>query len=352
MHIFDISKLTDELLTILLFGFLGFVFAMIITPIYTNLAYKYKWWKKPRTQALTGEKAEVFHKLHAEKHRRNIPTMAGMIVLASVLLVTILLNWSREQTYLPIAATLGAGMVGLLDDVINLKGLASGVAGLSAKIKFWLIFFVATIGAWFFYFKLDYTTIHVPFVGSSGEVGVDFTIGLAIIPLFIFVILATANSVNMTDGLDGLAGGLLVSAFASYATIAFLQGNYGIAGFCLTIVGALLAYVWFNIYPARFFMGDIGSFALGTALGVVAMLTDTLVLLPIIGFVFVIEAGSVILQLLSKKFRGKKIFKSTPIHHHFEAKGWPETKVTMRFWVIGQVFGAAGILIAIVGGYI
>ncbi len=167
------------------------------------------------------------------------------------------------------------------------------------------------------------------------------------------VVVATANAVNMTDGLDGLAGGLTAIAFGAYAIIAFLEGRYGISAFCMSIVGALLSYTWFNIYPARFFMGDVGSFALGTALGVVAMLTDTVVLLPIIGIVFVAEAGSVIIQITSKKLNhGKKIFKSTPIHHHFEASGWPETKVTMRFWTLGQVSAVVGLMVFILGRYL
>ena len=166
------------------------------------------------------------------------------------------------------------------------------------------------------------------------------------------MVVSTANAVNITDGLDGLAGGLAAIAFTIYAIIAFIEGRYGVAGFCMTIVGALLSYTWFNIYPARFFMGDVGSFALGTALGVVAMITDTVVLLPIIGAVFVMEAGSTLLQILSKKLRGgKKIFKIAPIHHHFEASGWPETKVTMRFWVLGQVSGVVGLIVFLLGTY-
>jgi phospho-N-acetylmuramoyl-pentapeptide-transferase len=237
--------------------------------------------------------------------------------------------------------------VGLLDDIINIRGNGSGVAGLRAKLKLALTTVVATIGGWFFYFKLDVSSIHIPVVG------VDWQIGWLIIPVFILVVVATANAVNISDGLDGLAGGLAATAFVMYAVIAFLEQRYGIAGFCLTIVGALLSYTWFNVYPARFFMGDVGSFSLGTALGVVAMLTDTVLLLPIIGLVFVAEAGSSALQILSKKLRGgRKIFKIAPIHHHFEASGWPETKVTMRFWIIGQVSAVLGLIIFLLGSYV
>src|SRR5690606_26098689 len=150
--------------------------------------------------------------------------------------------------------------------------------------------------------------------------------GVMIILLFWFVVIATANAVNITDGLDGLAGGLLVSSFATYTLIAAFQGQYALAGFCLTIVGALLSYTWFNIYPARFFMGDVGAFALGTALGIIAMQTNTIWVLPVIGAVYVAETGSVIINRTSRLLRnGKKVFKSSPIHHHFEASGWPET---------------------------
>ena len=226
-------------------------------------------------------------------------------------------------------------------------GSGGGVAVLPSKLKLFLITAIAAVGGWWFFAKLGVVAIHIPFVATPMH------IGWLIVPLFVLVVVATANAVNITDGLDGLAGGLVTSAFGAYTIIAFLQGRYGIAAFCLTVVGALLSYTWFNIFPARFFMGDVGSFALGTALGVVAMLTDTVLLLPIIGIVFVAEAGSSLLQIMSKKLRnGKKIFRIAPIHHHFEACGWPETKVTMRFWVIGQVASVAGLIFFLLGKYL
>ncbi|MCE7936941.1 phospho-N-acetylmuramoyl-pentapeptide-transferase [Candidatus Saccharibacteria bacterium CPR2] len=345
MDIFNIKYFSNEAVNTIMLGTLAFSLSMLITPIYTTFAYRYKLWKKPRQSTLTGEAAKVFTKLHKAKHRRHIPTMAGLIFLLSIVIVTVFYNFNRQQTWLPLAATIGAGMIGFVDDIINLRGVGKGIAGLNSKIKFLSILIVAGIGGWYFYFKLGYDTFNIPFAG-------EVNIGWLLIPLFMLVVVSTANAVNITDGLDGLAGGLLTSAFLVYALIAFLQGNYGIAGFCVTIVGALLSYVWFNIYPARFFMGDIGSFALGTALGVVAMLTDTLVLLPVIGIVFVIEAGSSLIQVLSKKILGRKIFQSAPIHHHFEAIGWPETKVTMRFWLIGQMAGVLGLIIALIGGLV
>lgn len=339
----------ETLIRILLLGFLGFLLSMIITPVYTAMAYRWQWWKKPRTTATTGENASVFAKLHGAKHKRNIPTMAGGIAIISVAIVTLLFNLERSQTWLPLAAFVGAACVGLLDDIINLKGAGNGIVEkvrLSARLKLLLTTLVATVGGWFFYYKLEINSIYVPIAD------LQLQIGWLIIPLFVLVVVSTANAVNISDGLDGLAGGLTATAFGVYAIIAGLEGNFGIAGFCLTIVGALLSYTWFNIHPARFFMGDVGSFALGTALGVVAMLTNTVLLLPIIGLVFVAEAGSSLLQILSKRLRGKKIFKIAPIHHHFEASGWPETKVTMRFWILGQVAGVVGLIIFLLGNYL
>ncbi len=338
MNSLTINIDTSIFVEIMLFGVFGFVFAMLLTPVYTTLAYKYKWWKRARSLAVTGEKATVYEKLHGDKHTKNIPTMAGIVFIVSVAIVTLSGNLSRSETWLPLAAMLGAGFVGLLDDILNIYGFGKGIAGLTAKTKSLLIFLVSLVGGWWFFAKLDVSAIHVPVLGAV-------ELGWLIIPLFILVVIATANAVNISDGLDGLAGGLSAIAFTTYGLIALLQGNYGIAGFCITIVGALLSYTWFNIYPARFFMGDSGSFALGTALGVVAMLTDTVLLLPIIGGVFVVEAGSSLIQILSKKYRGKKIFKIAPIHHHFEAIGWHEAKVTMRFWILATLCSFVGLIV-------
>ena len=340
-----LSEITGELVKIFALSVGSFVLAMALTPLYTFIAYRYRFWKQQRSTSTTGEQLSVFTKLHADKFKRNIPTMAGSIALIAITAVTLLWNLDREQTWLPLAALLGGGIVGLLDDIINIRGLGGGVKGLRSSVKFLMITVVALALAWFFYVKLGYTEVHLPFLG-------DAFLGVLIVPLFVLAVVATSNAVNISDGLDGLAGGLLATSYAVFALIALLQGNFGIAGFCFTVLGALLSYLWFNIYPARFFMGDVGSFALGTALGVVAMLTDTLFLLPIIGLLFVLEAGSSAIQILSKKIFKRKIFLSAPLHHHLEAKGWPETKVTMRFWVIAQVLGSAGLLVAIAGGHI
>jgi phospho-N-acetylmuramoyl-pentapeptide-transferase len=338
-----LEQLIPVVTKIFLLGGIAFIIAMALTPIYTYFAYKYKFWKKQKSVTLDGRKLTVVGKLHAAKIARCIPSMAGCIFVLAIAITTLFFNLSRPQTWLPLAALIGGAAIGLIDDILNLRG-RNAVAGLRAPVKFTMLTILGLILGWFFWYKLGFTTVHVPFAG-------DWEMGIFIVPLFTFAIVAAGNAVNISDGLDGLAGGLAASAFAMFAVIAILGEQFGLAGFCLTIVGALLAYLWFNVYPARFFMGDVGSFALGVSLGVVAMLTDCLFILPIIGAVFVIETGSVIIQQISKKFRGgKKIWSATPIHHHFEAKGWPETKVTMRFWVLGNIAGVVGIIIALAGG--
>jgi phospho-N-acetylmuramoyl-pentapeptide-transferase len=328
----------------MLLAFAGFTLSMLLTPAYTNLAFRFQWWKKIREKAVTGEKAPVFHSLHAAKHKRNIPTMGGAVLILAVAAVTLALNLDRNQTWLPLAALGLFGLLGLADDVSNVFMLSDKRGGLSPRTQLLLLALLSGAAASWFYFKLGYNLIHIPAVG-------DFSISWLYIPLFIAVVVSTSKAVSVTDGLDGLAGGLLSIAFGAYGVIAYFQGNFGIAGFCATLVGAMLTYTWFNIYPARFFMGQTGSTALGATLGVVALLTNSIFVLPIIGGVFVLEAGSSLLQIASKRIFKRKIFLSAPIHHHFEAVGWPETKVTMRFWVVGQVLAAIGLVLGLLGNH-
>jgi phospho-N-acetylmuramoyl-pentapeptide-transferase len=324
-------------------GILSFIISMIITPIYTRIAYKKQWWKRQRTESWTGEKAVVYNKLHAEKHKRHVPTMAGLIFITAILLVTLFFNLDRTETWLPLAAMVGSGLIGLIDDFINIRGSDKGIAGMRTRLKFFLHSGVALVGGWWFFYKLGVNYLYIP--GFR-----DVHVGIFIILIFWLVVIATANAVNITDGLDGLAGGLLTTSFTAYSIICIFENKYNLAAFCISIAGALVSYTWFNIFPARFFMGDVGAFGLGTALGIVAMLTNTIYVLPIIGIVYLAETGSVIINRVSKKLRhGKKIFLSSPIHHHFEAIGWPETKVTMRFWLIGQIGAIAGIAIFLLG---
>lgn len=339
------QALNDAMMRTFILSVLAFVIAMALTPVYTFVAYRFKFWKRQRTESTTGELLKVFTKLHASKFKRNIPTMAGTVFVIAIAVTTLLFNLDRQETWLPLAALVGGAVVGLIDDIINIRGKGKGVAGLRSSLKFIMITAIGLALGWFFFDRLGVTAVTVPFLG-------EWHLGWLIIPIFAFVVVATGNAVNISDGLDGLAGGLAAIAFGSFGIISLLQGNALMAGFCFTVVGALLSYLWFNIHPARFFMGDVGSFALGTSLGVVAMLTDTLFILPIIGLVFVLEAGSSLIQIFSKKVFKKKVFISAPVHHHLEAIGWPETKVTMRFWVIAAVTSFIGVMIALAGGNI
>jgi phospho-N-acetylmuramoyl-pentapeptide-transferase len=321
---------------------------MCLTPLWTSFLYKKKLGKQIRAE----EAAPIFFALHKEKS--GTPTMGGVIIWATVLILAVAvfylakffpnsilneLNFlSRSQTWLPLAALIGAAIIGLVDDYLNVRRIGPFGGGLAFRLKFWLYLAIALVGAYWFYFKLDWTILHVPFVGN-------FDIGIWYIPFFLFMIVATSFSVNQIDGLDGLAGGTLLTAFGAYAVIAFNQGKFDLAAFCGVIVGGLLAFLWFNINPARFFMGDTGAMALGVTLGIVSMLTNSALLMPVIGFLFLVEALSTIIQILSKKIRHKKVFLSAPIHHHLQAKGWSEPKIVMRFWVISGVVAVAGIVL-------
>ncbi|MDP3836907.1 MAG: phospho-N-acetylmuramoyl-pentapeptide-transferase [bacterium] len=334
---------------ILLLSTLAFIFAFICTPALTNFLYKYKLGKQIRNSGDT----PVFSQLHA--HKAGTPTMGGILIWGTVLVFMVFFSFmadvmpgeifkylnffSRSETLLPLGALVVSAIIGLFDDWLDVSGKGMfGGGGLKLKHRLLIYMLIAAAGAAWFYFKLDWTVLHVPFLGN-------FEISWWYIPVFIFVIVSTSFSVNETDGLDGLAGGTLMIAFASYGIIAFAMGRYELAAFCGVIIGALLAFLWFNIPPARFYMGDTGAMSLGVTLGVIAMLTNNLFILPLVGLIFVIESLSVIIQLLSKRFRHKKVFMSAPIHHHFQAMGWPESKIVMRFWVVAAMGAVLGLMI-------
>lgn len=342
----------DSFLVVKILGFsaLAFIAAVAWTPLLTHFLYKYRAGKQIRL----AESAPIFAKLHAGK--AGTPTMGGVLIWGTTLFIAVCfwalaaaapetvfarLNFlTREQTYLPLGMLIFSALVGLCDDVLGIMKRGKNGGGLGMGHKIFLYAGIAAVGAWWFFYKLGWDVIHIPFLGN-------FQIGWWYMPLFIFVIVAAAFSVNETDGLDGLAGGVCAIAFAAYIFVAAANGKAELAVLCSVIVGALLAFLWFNIHPARFFMGDTGAMSLGVTLGVIAMLTNTMFLLPLFGFILVVESASVLAQVASKKIRGKKIFLSTPIHHHFEAIGWPETKVTMRFWIISAIAAFIGIILFI-----
>lgn len=340
------NNIQNEMFFGLILAMGAFLWSMFLTPIYTHFAYKNQWWKKQKKITADGSALPIMTKLHAHKFKRSFPTMAGIVGVATVATVTGIANLDRGQTWLPLIGFLGGGLVGLIDDLINVFGDGHGAAGLRAPVKFAMISVLGLIMGWYFAEKLGWTSIHVPFLG-------DFNIGsIAMILLFAFAVVSTSNAVNISDGLDGLAGGLMLFAYGAYGLIALFQNQWMLSGFCLTVMGWLLSYVWFNVPPARFMMGDVGSFALGSGLGVVAMMTNAFLLLPVIGLLLVIEAGSSLLQMIWKKVFGKKLFISAPIHHHLEASGWDEPKIVMRFWVIASVLALIGVFLATSGGII
>ncbi len=339
---------SDVLTKIFSLSSVAFLFAVAITPILTDVLYRYKFGKNIRSDGST----PIYSKMHANK--QGTPTMGGILVWGTAAMLATLF-WvldralgftdfhifnflTRRETLLPLGAMVGAAMVGLIDDLLDIRGLGHKGRGFQFRFKVLLYTLVATIGAWWFYFKLEYDWVHIPFVG-------DWTIGVWFIPFFIAVVVGTSFAVNQTDGLDGLAGGVLLIGFFCYAIIAFMQGRNDLAALLGVICGGLLAFLWFNVYPARFFMGDTGSMGLGVLLAIVAFLTNSVLLLPIIGIIFVAEAASYFLQIFWRKVFKTKLFLSAPLHHHLEAIGWPETKVTMRFWILSAVAGIIGVII-------
>lgn len=336
----------EAIRVLIMFAF-AFIVALFITPFVVHFLQRFHLQKKN----IRDEKsAPVFYRFHKDKS--NTPTMGGIIIWATVLGLAALFflfdevfdgfatyfNFvSRSETYLPLAALFLAALVGLIDDLFGILGKGPHGGGLNMRQKLVSYTAVAALGALWFYFRLGWNVLYIPFIGNV-------VVGAWYIPIFIFVLVATAFSANETDGLDGLSGGTLFFAFGALAVVSFVLGRYDLAAMNAVILGALLAFLWFNIYPARFFMGDTGSMSLGITLGVMAMLTNTVLFLPFFGFILVIESFSVIVQLISKKIRGKKVFLSTPIHHHFEGLGWPESQITMRFWIVSAVMTIFGLV--------
>jgi len=332
--------------------------AILWSPFLINFLYKHKLWKKQaRIKAISGEDAVVFNSLHKERET-NVPRMGGLLIFITTVFVVFLfyfislifpntwvsnLNFlSRTQTWLPLFTFIVASLVGLLDDVLVVSSLGKYIGGgISFKKRLLTVVFMGLAGALWFYYQLGWDVISIPMLGH-------FSIGIWYIPLFIIVMVACWSG-GVVDGLDGLSGGTFASIFGAFAVIAFAQGKFDLATLCAVITGTLFAFLWFNIPPARFYMTEVGILGLTTTLSVVAFLTDSVAVLPIIAGLLVVEVGSVILQLLSKKFRHKKIFLSTPIHHHFEAIGWPAYKVTMRFWIIGIILAVVGVIIKLLG---
>ncbi|HEY7029929.1 MAG TPA: phospho-N-acetylmuramoyl-pentapeptide-transferase [Thermomicrobiales bacterium] len=282
-----------------------------------------------------------------ERHiveKTGTPTMGGLMIAFTVVLLTAVFNLvGRLSMLLPMGVLLAAGVLGAVDDRMNLVGGAK--TGMTARFKFaWLTVF-GIVAALILHLPdplgLGLHHIYIPFFGR-------YDIGFLYLPIAAFAIIAMANAVNFTDGLDTLAAGLAAIAFVAYGIIAYRQGQIGVVTFCFTMVGSLMGFLWFNAHPAQVIMGDTGSLAIGAALATAAFMTGQWLLLPVVGFVFVAETLSVIIQVLYfKATKGKRIFKMAPLHHHFELLGWSETQVTMRFWMVGMMAGLLGVALAL-----
>lgn len=337
----------------------AFLLGLSMTPALTRYLYSRKMWKKKGGKvALDGTTAEVFNALHTDKEV-GTPRFGGVIVWGSALLVAGLFYaaglithstaaWdlsfiSRGETWLPLATLALGAMVGLVDDLYEVRG----VGGLRLRARLLFVGLAALFCAWWFYDKLDVSAIAIPFDG-------ELSLGILFIPFFVAVALSTYAG-GVIDGIDGLAGGVFSSMFAAYGAIALLNGQIDLAAFCATIVGGLLAFLWFNIPPARFYLSETGTMGLTLTLTVVAFLSDTLsegvgvLVLPIIALPLVATVGSVVLQLIWKRILKRKLLRVSPLHHHFEAIGWPPYKVAMRYWVVSIMCAVMGVTVALLG---
>ncbi len=343
---------------------IAFFVGILITPVLTHYLYHFKCWKKvPGKKGYGGGDTPLFDSLHKEKDT-GTPRMGGVVIWGSVL-ITIAGIWlleryvggaalekleffSRGQTWLPVFALLTGAVVGIADDLLEIWGTGSHFAGgLPLRKRLLAVGMICAFAAWWFHEKLGVTGVSVPFDGVL-ELGPFF------IPFFIFIGIAVYAG-GVIDGIDGLAGGVFAIIFSSYGIIAFAQDQIDLAAFCATVVGGLLAFLWFNIPPARFYMSETGVMGLTLALTIVAFMTDTLgggkgvAVLPIIALPLVVTVASDVIQVLSKRFRKKKVFLIAPLHHHFEALGWPPHRVTMRYWVASAILAFVGAIVALAG---
>jgi phospho-N-acetylmuramoyl-pentapeptide-transferase len=277
------------------------------------------------------------------------PTMGGIMIVVPVLLVTILMdaasligfNVSGRSILLPLGVMLIFSVLGMIDDWEGIRGSRRGI-GMRARVKFPLQILLALIVAIGLVYFLDVPQLYIP----GGKKALN--LGYWYIPIAVFLIVGTTNAMNFTDGLDGLAGLISATAFITYGAIALLQGQIFLARFCFILAGAIFGFLWFNVHPAELFMGDTGSLPLGATLAVVALMTGHWILLPLIAIIPFSETLSIILQVIYFRLTGgRRIFKMTPLHHHFELSGWSETQVVQRFWLIGLLFAMIGIALAI-----
>ena len=338
----------------------SFVVGIALSPPLARFLYARKLWKKEaKAVATDGRGTPIFNRMHREKET-NTPKMGGIIiwlsVFATILIFRVVQEFfpsdltkkleflSRNQTWLPLFTLIVGSVIGLIDDYFEVRGIRGSyqAGGLSLKKRLLVVAVTGLIGAWWFFTKLEVSSIIVPFQG-------ELELGIFFVPFFVLVMLALYSG-GVIDGIDGLGGGVVAAMFGAYGGIAFFQNQIDLAAFCAVVIGGILAFLWFNIPPARFYMSETGTMGLTMTLAVVAFLTKAVVVLPIIAFPLVATTASDIIQLASKRFRkGKKVFLVAPLHHHFEAIGWPGYKVTMRYWVLSIMFAMIGMIVALIG---
>ncbi|MSR87831.1 MAG: hypothetical protein EXS69_01525 [Candidatus Zambryskibacteria bacterium] len=343
---------------------LAFFIGIFITPFFTRYFYKYKMWKS--SARIHSDTSQAFGKIHNSEHEVSTPRVGGIIIWVSVLLTVIVIFiiskifpaglfggeasifkqldfFSRSQTVVPLAAFFFAAIVGLIDDLLQIFGQGSYARDplIYRKVKMVFVTLIGiAIGFWFYY-KLDFISVHIPFFG-------EWWLGVWFIPFFVMVMLATFST-SVIDGIDGLAGGVLASCFTAFAAIAFLGNQYDISALSGAIAGGILAFLWFNVPPARFYMGETGMLSLTVILAVIAFLTDSVMLLPIIALPLVITSLSVILQVnVYKYFNKRRVFLVAPLHHHFQALGWSREKVVMRYWIVSVICAITGVILFLV----
>lgn len=360
------------------FGLLGLGVSLALTPLVLAFLYHFKIWR-------TNGHADPTLGIESRSSKAHTPIMGGLIVVISVALITFFFNWDRQFTWVPIGGMMIAAILGGLDDLFSVLGrkrrnrslrqtlvlirvhknlvdrlwyictipwvafktFASSFGskrgtGVHAHEKLLLQFAAGGVAAWWIYWKLGETwkEVYIPFHGF-------LNIGAWIIPLIIVVVMFTANAVNISDGMDGLAGGMLIPTFAALSFLSSIFGYEPLAVLNAVTAGALVTYTFFNVKPARFQMGDVGSLALGTLLAINALVINAMAILPFIAFMFYVETFSVIIQVAGRTLFGKRVFKMAPLHHHFELSGWSEEKTIMRFWVIHLAFVLLGVWIAL-----
>lgn len=355
--------ITADIIKVFIPATASFAVGILFAPILTHYLFKHRVWKKVVSKtALDGTPAVEFERLRTTVHtgtETSTPRMGGVLIWATATFVTVGLWFlarvvpvplfekldflSRSQTWIPLFTLLAGALMGFVNDMLDIH--PSGERGVSLRMRLLFVTLVSAFIGWWFYMKLGVTAIGIPGDGT-------FTVGILIIPLFILVTLGLYAG-GVIDGIDGLSGGVFSAAFMAYAGIAYFQNQINLAAFSATLTGAILAFLWFNVPPARFWMTETGTMGLTMTLAVIAFMTDTpgngygIAALPIIAFPLVVTVLSNIIQVTSKKLRDKKVFRIAPLHHHFEAIGWPAYKVTMRYWIISIICAIVGMTVAL-----